>query len=194
MSEKTSIISRIPREARLAKLLEISTIVTGLILATFGFYVDHGQENEWVTTTFAPGYAEAVRAYERMYSQGEIEHGDEGFAQIASLFAFILADKLPDLGTLTITRVVITQHFPLVIRDNGYRGPSTDVNIYLNNGNTVVTLTRLGDLRPQLKEHFLDHPLYVWGQRFFWLGIIITFATPLLERLLRHPADTKQQE
>ena len=157
--------------------VKFTILVVGILLMVFGWYLDHAEQRELAARIFARDYVQALNAYERMLDEvSEIGPTDPGFAQIVS----ILSGKLSGSGDLTISKVRIKRDNLWAVKTDGYEGPTIALEITLRDGRSV-TAGSVKDLRPEIRERFLERALFLKGELVFWLGIIVTLISAVVE-------------
>lgn len=163
--------------AFLTRWVKFTILIIGILLAVFGWYLDRAEQREWVIRIFARDYNQALNTYERMLDgESTIGPTDPGFAEIAS----ILSEKLTGPGDLTISRITIKKESLWTFNTDGYGGPTIALVITLRDGRTV-TAKSVRDLRPEIRERFLEQALSLRGERIFLIGIAISLITILHE-------------
>lgn len=140
-------------------------LVVGALLAVFGFYLDHSEQNEWIVDRFARSYVRAMSAYEKMLnSDSGIGPADTGFTEIAS----ICSEKLSGPDDLTIVRIGVREGDSLRFKGKAITEDFI-LEITLQDGRSATG--NIEDLRPQIRQRFLGDVLFRWSQLFFWLGV-----------------------
>jgi hypothetical protein len=151
-------------------------VIVGIMLAMFGWYIDHAEERYWVIKFFAPRYVRTLEAYERMLSNGpEIGPDDDGFAEMISVLSTELSGPTDLINSIKATRDTITAIF-----SDGHIGPTILLEITLRDGRSV-TLEHVKDLEPAIRRRFLEDALTRWGELITLVGLVVALITTLPE-------------
>ena len=173
---------------RWKKLVFLAVQVIAILLVILGWYIDHSEQSEWVTEIFAPDYGSALVLYEKMFEEGiglVADQDTPGFAEIAEILSEYLLRQLPDLNGREIVRLKVVGLTSMVISEDPSRsGPRVTLSITLDDGQALPPIEMTGNLEPEIRERFLDEPLFSWGERFQWIGIVITFVALIIEKAL----------
>jgi hypothetical protein len=163
-------------KARLGKRMKFAFLLVGFLLTLFGWYVDNGEDINWVVGIFARDYLEAQRAYERMLDTGaEIKPADAGFSEIVS----ILSDKLSGPLDLIIG-IKARREGIFAIKSGGYVGPTITLEVTLQDGRSA-TLESVTDLQLDIHKRLLENTLFQWGQLIFLIGFALSFITAMAD-------------
>jgi len=161
-------------KAKLTEWLKDILLIIGVVLAVLGFFSDHWNQIQRIVSNIAPRYTRAMAAYERMLSTGsEIGPADVGFTEVAS----ICSEKLSGSGDLTIASIRVTQGVSLLFKGTPIAEDFV-LEITLQDGRSATG--NIADLRPQIRERYLEGILFRWSLLFFLLGVAII----LLERFV----------
>jgi hypothetical protein len=144
----------------------------GILLTIVGWFVDHTNDIQWVQKIIASDYDRALRVYEKMIATKEIlGKKDEGFVEIAAVVQGLLIGT----GGNPISQIRIPNHaFSVLSNENGMESsPTITLEVTLQDGRSTTT-SGVKDLRPLLRERFLESWLFACGAILFWLGILMS--------------------
>jgi hypothetical protein len=152
----------------------------GLLLASAAWHFDHAEQIPWVQRFAAPQYFSAMRCYERIFSSHErVYRGTPGFDEIASIVKknthVIWGEQEFVIESLQITNNAFS------ITSDGSRissGPTISLSVTFTDGRSAST-SNLPDLRPEIRERFLQNRLFVLAAWIFWAGILISLLALL---------------
>jgi len=168
-------------------LVFLSFQVVAILMVILGWYVDHGNQSKWIMKVFAPRYAPALDLVDSMFTSlgFEIDSSTPGFPEITLILSEQLEGQLPDLGFISIARIEVVRRTLLAVNpDPRLSGPRLTLTITLEDGRELpgVEVPR-SFLQSQIEHRFLEALLFRWGEGLQWLGIIIAFATFIVEKL-----------
>jgi hypothetical protein len=160
-----------------AKMLQFLFLFLGLLVAFFGWFLDHGDAYQWVRHIFAPRYDPASNAYARLLTEGSLTKEDEGFSELLgvlveqALIPVVQIENLAPVAGLTSQGLQVGRSLRFVLQDARHVDKAIDS----------------GWVELRLKERYLTRPLLGWAQLFMLSGLAITFGTGLYA-ILRQPS------
>jgi hypothetical protein len=164
-------------------------VIQGIAIAAviLGWYLDHADQREWIASVFAPRFAPAVGLCSLMYESSglEVSSTTPGFSEISSILSEQLAGQLPNAGNFQITSIKVVGMTAMAINlDSARSGPRIALSIALQDGRVLseVEVPRAW-LQSEIEGRFLKEPLFRWGEKLQWLGILITFFALAVEKV-----------
>ena len=168
------------RRERLKSIL----VIVGILLTILGFFLDHSEEDSWVTAVFASAYGRAIDAFEYTWETGTpITTGDPGFRELAT----VCRDRLSGAGDVAISSIQISKGDAVLFKGEPIASDFL-LRVALEDGRSAEGL--MADVRPDLRERYLEVPLYRWSLAFVLSGVgIIVLENFVLDRLMadNHP-------
>lgn len=168
-------------------LVFLSFQVVAILMVILGWYVDHGNQSTWIMKVFAPRYAPALDLVDSMFTSlgFEINSSTPGFSEITLILSEELEGQPPDLGVISIARMKVVGTTLLALNpDPRLSGSRLSLTITLEDGRELPGVeVPMSFLQSQIEHRFLEAPLFRWGEGLQWLGIIIAFATFIVEKL-----------
>ena len=159
------------------KVLQFAFLFLGLLVAFFGWFLDHGASFGWVRRVFVFRYDSAVGAYTRLLTDGYITSQDHGFTDF--LRAII------DSALVPVVRVEYLAPIAGLSSQGLQQGRS--LRFELKDGRHIDKVMDSDGVERLLRDRYLTRPLLGWAQFFMLLGLVITFATGLFG-VLKQPA------
>lgn len=154
--------------------------IIGLLLTILGWHLGRADQHIWVRRLFAPSYERAVEAYDNILKRGsELQSKDPGFEEIAA----ILITKLHGSGVPQIEKIRVSRTGDALFF--GYIGPLIKVTVTLADGQVIESSDQMRDLRPEIKEWYLNPALQGWSSKLFWPGIVISAISLFLPTMKR---------
>jgi hypothetical protein len=172
---------------RRSKVAFLTVQVIAIVFVILGWYLDHTDQSEWIAEVFAPRYAPAVELCNLMYENLglEVNRTTPGFSEISSVLSEQLAGQLPNLGGFDIAGIEVVGMTAMAINlDPNRSGPRITLSIIIEDSRVLseVEIPR-NWLQSEIERRFLEEPLFRWGERLQWLGIIITFFVLIVEKV-----------
>jgi hypothetical protein len=163
-------------------------VIVGIMLAMFGWYIDHAEERYWAINFFAPKYVRTLETYERMLNnRSELEPNDDGFAEMVSVLSTELSGPTDLIASIKAKRDTITTIF-----SDGHIGPTILLEITLRDGRSV-TLEHVKDLEPAIRKRFLEDALTRRGELITLVGLVVALITTLPEYIRDAKASVVQR-
>ncbi len=161
--------------------------VVAIIFVILGWYLDHADQSKWIVKVFAPRYAPATELCHLMYGNLglEVNSTAPGFTEISSILSEQLQSQMPNLSSFDITHMKVVGTIAVVVNpDPNLSGPRITLSVTLRDGRVLpeVEVPR-NWLESEIEGRFLEEPLFRWGEGLQWLGIVITFAILILEKV-----------
>jgi hypothetical protein len=153
-------------------------LVVGIILTVFGFFLDHSEQSSWVVRLFAPAYNRAITAFENSLQTGSpIRSGAPGFSELS----VICREKLSGAGEVAISSIMISRGDALLFKGVPIAHDYV-LEVVLEDGRSAQG--EIPDLRPEIRDRFLNKALFRWSLGFFCIGVaIILFENFVLDQL-----------
>jgi hypothetical protein len=170
-----------PRWRKLALLIIQIFAAVSVIL---GWYLDHGNQSGWVVPIFAPQYSDTSNFSDNLFVSLDSEFDDStpGFLEVADL---LCESQLSDLGDCTIVRLKVIGMTAMVVSFDPTvsGGPEVVLQVDLRDGRRLpkVPIPK-SVLQSEIRNRFLEQPLFWWGEGLQWVGVLITFAILIIER------------
>ena len=173
-----------PRWPKVAFLVFELIAIAVVIL---GWYLDHADQSKWTANVFAPRFVPAVGLCSLMYeSPGlEVSSTTPGFSEISSILSEQLAGQLPNLGSFEIASIKVVGVTAMAINPDPDRsGPRITLSVALQDGRVLseVEVPR-ARLQPEIEDRFLKGPLFRWGERLQWIGILSALVALAVEKV-----------
>lgn len=113
-----------------------------------------------------------MTAYEGLLiSKQPIRAGQPGFAELAS----IVRGSLSGTGQIEIAELAIPDHaWSVLSTDKGMESAATiTLRVTLADGRSAEQ-GAIKDLRPEIRQRYLQSRLFAWGATIFWVGVVVT--------------------
>ena len=122
----------------------------------------------------APDYGRAIKAYSAMQSSVQgIKKSDPGFKLILDVLSKYVKGPIESISSLK-ARTNARLGFL-----SGYTGPTILLSVTFENGHTQELKMR--ELQPDIRKHFLDKPLFLWGNGIFYCGLFLVLVVTLAD-------------
>lgn len=162
-------------QSKTKQLWDITVGIVGLLITITGWFIDHADHISWVQGLLSPAYSRATKAYDNLVSSHQpLRAGQVGFSELAS----IVRERLLGTGELDIVELSIPEDgWSVLSTDKGMEStPTITLQVTLKDGRSAER-SGIKDLRPIIRERFLENRLFAFGAGVFWLGIFITGAS-----------------
>jgi len=149
--------------------------VLSIVLTVTGWFIDHGDRFIWVSNIIAPRYHSANLVYENMLRTKEpIKLGMKGFDEIVA----IVRPELSGIGEIIITELQIeSPALSFLSTETGMESAQTiTLAVTLQDGRKAKQ-SGVRDLRPRIRDKYLENTFFAWGTTVFWLGILGSIIT-----------------
>ena len=158
---------RVTQKRMSQSAMQFALLFLGLLVAFFGWFLDHGDNFTWIRRVFAPHFDPASAVYSVLLTQGSVTIDDPAFSDLLNvlvdraLVPIIRIENLAPVAGLTSEGFQVGRSLRFVLQDGRHVDRAIDSNWV--------------ELR--LKEAYLTAPLLRWAQAFMLGGLAITFST-----------------
>ena len=176
-----------PRTTRQWVFLVIQ--VVAILSMILGWYLDHSDQTKWVAGLFAPRYDAAIELCHQMGENigMEVNSTDPGFTEISSILATRYESEMPNLSGSDFTHMKVVDRTALAINistDSNPPGPRITLSVTLRDGQALPEVpVPVSWLESEIKDLFLEGPLFRLSELLQWLGVVVTFIILVVEKV-----------